>query len=98
MALEYVVDTDAPSADIDVAQAPEANKAGLPDRLKAGVERLSGLSMDDVRVHYNSSKAAPLQALAYTQGTVSVSSELINTVSMEQTAPVMAEQSCSERA
>ncbi len=42
---------------------------GLPDNLKAGIERLSGLSMDDVKVHYNSSKPAPLQALAYTQGT-----------------------------
>ncbi len=44
------------------------NRTGLPDRLKAGVERLSGLSLDDVRVHYNSSKPAQLQALAYTQG------------------------------
>jgi len=40
----------------------------LPDRLKAGVEALSGLSMDDVQVHYNSPKPANLQALAYTQG------------------------------
>ncbi len=45
------------------------NKTGLPDNLKAGIENLSGLSMDDVRVHYNSSKPAKLQALAYTQGT-----------------------------
>lgn len=45
------------------------NKTGLPDDLKAGVEALSGFSMDDVRVHYNSSKPAQLQALAYTQGT-----------------------------
>ncbi|MEB3310412.1 MAG: DUF4157 domain-containing protein [Snowella sp.] len=47
----------------------EENKTGLPDDLKAGVEALSGYSMDDVRVHYNSSKPAQLQALAYTQGT-----------------------------
>lgn len=47
----------------------EENKTGLPDDLKAGVESLSGYSMDDVRVHYNSSKPAQLQALAYTQGT-----------------------------
>ena len=47
----------------------EENKTGLPDDLKAGVEALSGFSMDDVRVHYNSSKPAQLQALAYTQGT-----------------------------
>jgi Domain of unknown function (DUF4157) len=48
--------------------APRANKTGLPDRLKAGVENLTGLSMDDVRVHYNSAKPAGVQALAYTQG------------------------------
>jgi hypothetical protein len=47
----------------------EENKTGLPDDLKAGVEALSGFSLDDVRVHYNSSKPAQLQALAYTQGT-----------------------------
>ncbi|HIE00012.1 MAG TPA: DUF4157 domain-containing protein [Thiotrichaceae bacterium] len=45
------------------------NKTGMPDHLKAGVENLSGLSMDDVRVHYNSPKPAQLLALAYTQGT-----------------------------
>ncbi len=44
------------------------NETGLPDQLKTGVENLSGYSMDDVRVHYNSSKPAQLQALAYTQG------------------------------
>ena len=42
---------------------------GLPDTLKAGVESLSGLSLDDVHVHYHSSKPAQVQALAYTQGT-----------------------------
>ncbi|NEO17659.1 MAG: DUF4157 domain-containing protein [Moorea sp. SIO3F7] len=45
------------------------NKTGLPDRLKGGIENLSGYSMDDVRVHYNSVKPAQLQALAYAQGT-----------------------------
>jgi hypothetical protein len=45
------------------------NNTGLPDNLKAGVENLSGYSLDDVRVHYNSPKPAQLQALAYTQGT-----------------------------
>src|SRR5262249_40161102 len=44
------------------------NATGLPDRLKAGVESLSGLAMDDVRVHYNSPKPAAVQAHAYTQG------------------------------
>ncbi len=45
------------------------NETGLPDNLKAGIEGLSGFSMDDVRVHYNSSKPSAVQALAYTQGT-----------------------------
>jgi hypothetical protein len=45
-----------------------ANRTGLPDRLKAGVESLSGLSLDDVRVHYNSPRPAQIQARAYTQG------------------------------
>ncbi|WP_455664956.1 eCIS core domain-containing protein [Phocaeicola sp.] len=45
------------------------NNTGLPDNLKAGVESLSGYSMDDVKVHYNSSQPATVQALAYTQGT-----------------------------
>lgn len=49
--------------------APRRNETGLPDNLKAGVESLSGYSLDDVRVHYNSSKPATVQALAYTQGT-----------------------------
>lgn len=44
------------------------NHTGLPDSLKAGVESLSGLAMDDVRVHYASPKPAQLGALAYTQG------------------------------
>ena len=50
-------------------EAPRPNNTGMPDNLKAGIESLSGFSMDDVRVHYNSSKPATVQALAYTQGT-----------------------------
>jgi len=45
------------------------NKTGLPDSLKSGVENLSGYSLDDVKVHYNSSEPATLQAHAYAQGT-----------------------------
>ncbi len=44
------------------------NNTGLPDHLKAGVEGLSGVSMDEVKVHYNSAKPAQLQAFAYAQG------------------------------
>ena len=50
-------------------EAPRPNNTGMPDNLKAGIESLSGFSMDDVRVYYNSSKPATVQALAYTQGT-----------------------------
>ena len=41
----------------------------LPDNVKQGVESLSGISMDDVKVHYNSAKPAQLNAHAYAQGT-----------------------------
>ena len=51
------------------APAPvRQNNTGLPDELKAGVENLSGHSLDDVQVHYNSAKPAQLQAHAYAQG------------------------------
>jgi len=45
------------------------NNTGLPDTLKTGIENLSGYSMDDVKVHYNSDKPSQLQAHAYAQGT-----------------------------
>ena len=48
--------------------ASEGNQTGLPDNLKSGIESLSGMSMDSVRVHYNSDKPAQLNALAYAQG------------------------------
>jgi hypothetical protein len=57
-----------PSCSIAPIQKEEENRTGMPDNLKAGVERLSGLNMSDVRVHYNSSKPAEIGALAYTQG------------------------------
>ena len=49
-----------------LAQKP--NNTGLPDNLKFGIEHLSGMSMDHVRVHYNSSQPAQLNAHAYAQG------------------------------
>lgn len=49
-------------------EAPCPNNTGLPDNLKTGIENLSGMSMDHVRVHYNSDKPAQLQAHAYAQG------------------------------
>jgi hypothetical protein len=50
------------------SEGGEANLTGMPDNLKSGIESLSGYSMDDVKVHYNSPKPAQLQALAYAQG------------------------------
>jgi len=50
-------------------QSPRQNQTGLPDNLRAGIENLSGISMADVKVHFNSTKPSELQALAYTQGT-----------------------------
>lgn len=51
----------------DVAEQSK-NKTGLPDRLKLGIEQLSGVDMSAVRVHRNSDKPAQLDALAYTRG------------------------------
>ena len=49
-------------------QKQEPNRTGMPDQLKSGVENLSGMSMDHVKVHYNSPQPAQLNALAYAQG------------------------------
>ncbi len=57
------------SAGPDGASVAPPNRTGLPDTLKTGIESLSGLSLNDVRVHYNSPKPATLDALAYAQGT-----------------------------
>lgn len=50
------------------ADAAKPNNTGLPDQLKTGVESLSGMSMDHVKVHYNSPQPAQLNAYAYAQG------------------------------
>ena len=57
--------------DIDKEESiqPVANPNGLPNQLKAGLENLSGISMDEVKIHYNSNKLAQLQAHAHAQGT-----------------------------
>ncbi|BAU12725.1 hypothetical protein LEP3755_32560 [Leptolyngbya sp. NIES-3755] len=63
------------SFDHDFSQTPVAevtkarrNETGMPDRLKSGLESLSGMDLSDVRVHYNSSKPAAVDAFAYAQG------------------------------
>lgn len=54
-------------------QAPIQGKAGtgqgaLPERLRSGIEALSGSDLSDVKVHTHSSKPAQLNALAFAQG------------------------------
>ena len=49
-------------------QENSAVQGGLPSQLKAGIESMSGMSMDHVKVHYNSDKPAQLNAHAYAQG------------------------------
>jgi len=56
-------------AQLEQQSFAKPNNTGLPDNLKTGIESLSGMSMDSVRVHYNSSQPAQLNALAYAQGT-----------------------------
>lgn len=41
----------------------------LPQDLKSAIETLSGFTLDDVRVHYDSPRPANINALAYAQGT-----------------------------
>jgi hypothetical protein len=53
----------------NVVQRQPSPHGGLPEQLQTGIESLSGIAMDDVRVHYHSSKPAQLQAHAYAQGT-----------------------------
>lgn len=49
-----------------VKQRP--NQTGLPDGLKLSIESLSSMSLDSVKVHYNSYQPAQLNALAYAHG------------------------------
>lgn len=45
----------------------QPNLTGIPTQMKLDFEQRSGLSFDDVRVHYNSDKPKRIGALAYTQ-------------------------------
>ncbi|MBY0573303.1 MAG: DUF4157 domain-containing protein [Undibacterium sp.] len=49
----------------DTAKTPSKH---LPTQLKSGIESLSGVPLDDVKVHYNSDRPALFNALAYAQG------------------------------
>jgi hypothetical protein len=58
----------APNTNINFTIQKKENKTGLPNNLKSGIENLSGIDMSDVKVHYNSSQPAQLNAHAYAQG------------------------------
>ncbi len=45
------------------------NESKIPYYLKYNIEKISGISMSDVKIYYHSDKPAQLNALAYTQGT-----------------------------
>lgn len=49
------------------AKKQKPNLTGIPTQMKLDFEHRSGLSFDDVRVHYNSDKPRKIGALAYTQ-------------------------------
>ena len=55
-------------AQLESQPKTRVNQTGLPDHLKSGIESLSGMSMDSVKVHYNSPHPAQLNAHAYAQG------------------------------
>jgi hypothetical protein len=46
----------------------KSNNTGLPDNLKLGIENLSGIDISDVKVNFNSSQPAQLNAYAFAQG------------------------------
>jgi hypothetical protein len=47
---------------------PMPNNTGLPNSLKSGIEAASGISLDNVKVHYGSARPAQLNAHAFAQG------------------------------
>lgn len=57
-----------PEAIVPAAVTPAPNTAGLPDALKRGIEELSGVPMDGVRVHYNSSEPDRFVTATFAQG------------------------------
>lgn len=45
-----------------------ASSSNMQHNLRAGLEKISGIDLSDVKVHYNSNKPQQVGALAYTQG------------------------------
>jgi hypothetical protein len=56
------------AAPVQRAEPTKANTTGMPNHVKSNVEAMSGVSLDDAKVHYNSDKPAQLNALAFAQG------------------------------
>ena len=49
-------------------ESEKQNRTGIPAQMKARLEQNTGMSLDDVRVYYNSDRPARFDALAYTKG------------------------------
>lgn len=64
---ELQMKTAGPTAQREAAPSAPDN-SGMPGGLRSSIEALSGVSMEGVKVHYNSSQPAQLNALAYAQG------------------------------
>lgn len=63
-------DTQAPQEDKHTSadtKLPE-NRTGIPDAMKEDAERLSGVSLEDVQIHYASPEPEKYEALAFTEG------------------------------
>lgn len=70
-----VISEETPQAEATAAQEPlspsetsDSAGGGLPNQLRAGIERLSGMSVNHVKVHRNSSKPGRIGAHAFAQG------------------------------
>ncbi|MCD2325224.1 DUF4157 domain-containing protein [Sphingomonas sp. IC-56] len=57
------------NARAETVQRKPSRSDGLPDPLRTNMEAMSGIALDDVRVHRNSDRPAQMQAHAYAQGT-----------------------------
>lgn len=50
------------------SESEQINHTGIPTQMKQHFENISGISLQDVRVHYHSDRPARMGAYAYTQG------------------------------
>lgn len=55
-------------SDLPPSTQQQRRQTGIPSSVQTKFENRSGLSFNDVKVHYNSDKPIQLQALAYTKG------------------------------